>query len=288
MLVIIGTAALLVLFYGSSIWDRLGGDPNDLPPFFQDNWGKGDGSAQGEFSQWRNNKKGLELTIRNALSSSWDPFFVEAVRDWNAAPALLLTTEDASEDPECDEVRGIMKVCNNFYGKTGWTGLNEVYFEGKNIAASVAKMNEDYLSTSSTTEAEKQYVMCHELGHGFGLPHRDEIANNPDLGSCLDYTYRFANNKQPDAVIDFENLKNLYGVIGGSERKLLRNEKSQDGKPENEKLQKHRPFEEITQMERWHYKEGRLLYSSKHKEIYENELGHGVRVVTTLLLAKNP
>ena len=288
MLVVIGTAALLVLFYGSSIWDRLGGDPNDLPPFFQDNWGKGDGSAQGEFSQWRNNKKGLELTIRNALSSSWDPFFVEAVRDWNAAPALLLTTEDASEDPECDEVRGIMKVCNNFYGKTGWTGLNEVYFEGKNIAASVAKMNEDYLSTSSTTEAEKQYVMCHELGHGFGLPHRDEIANNPDLGSCLDYTYRFANNKQPDAVIDFENLKNLYGVIGGSERKLLRNEKSQDGNPENEKLQKHRPFEEITQMKRWHYKEGRLLHSSKHKEIYENELGHGVRVVTTLLLAKNP
>ena len=50
-----------------------------------------------------------------------------------------------------------MKVCNDAYGFTGWTGLNEVYFTGGNdrISASVAKMNESYLSGKSG--AEKQY-----------------------------------------------------------------------------------------------------------------------------------
>jgi len=157
MALIIGCAALLVVFFGSSIWKRLGGDPNDLPPYFDQDWGKGDGSATGDFSQWRNNKKGLNLKIRNSLSSDWDVYFVKAVSDWNAAPSLALTTEDTAEDPECEEVRGLMKVCNDFYGKTGWTGLNEVYFEGNLIAASVAKMNEDYLSASGTSTAEKQY-----------------------------------------------------------------------------------------------------------------------------------
>lgn len=157
MAIIIGSAAVLVVLFGSSIWTRLGGDPNDLPPYFDQDWGKGDGSATGDFSQWRNNKKGLNLKIRNALSSDWDVFFVKAVSDWNAAPSLALTTEDVAEEPGCANVRGLMKVCNDFYGKTGWTGLNEVYFEGTMIAASVAKMNEDYLSASGTSTAEKQY-----------------------------------------------------------------------------------------------------------------------------------
>ncbi len=33
------------------------------------------------------------------------------------------------------------------------------------------------------------------------------------------------------------------------------------------------------------YKEGRLLHQSEHHEIYENDLGDGNRVVTTLLLS---
>jgi hypothetical protein len=159
-LVILGSAAVLLIVFGSSIWSRLGGNPNDMPPFFRnDGGGTGDESSGslGEFSQWRNNKNGLALTVRNALSSDWDTYFVKAVNEWNAAPALQLSMQDAAEDPTCNSVRGILKVCNDFYGKTGWTGLNEIYFEGNYIAASVAKMNESYLSASGTSTAEKQY-----------------------------------------------------------------------------------------------------------------------------------
>lgn len=157
-LVILGTAAVLLVVFGSSIWNRLGGNGNDMPPFFSNGGGTGDeSSSPGEFSQWKNNKNGLKLTVRNALSSDWDTYFVKAVSEWNAAPALQLSTQDAAEDPSCSSVRGILKVCNDFYGKTGWTGLNEIYFEGSYIAASVAKMNESYLSSSGTSTAEKQY-----------------------------------------------------------------------------------------------------------------------------------
>lgn len=290
MLMVIGGGAFLIANYGSSIWKKLGGNPDDLPPFFHDDWGSGGGSGsggnatQGEFSEWKTSKKGLELKIRNALTSDWDPYFEEAVKDWNMAPALQLSTDYVDADPSCKEVRGIMKVCNKDFGQTGWTGLNEVYYEGKWIVKSVAKMNEYYLSTSQTTNAEKLFVMCHEIGHGFGLPHRDEIANNADLGSCMDYTYRFENNKRPDALIDFDNLENLYGRINGK-RSMLRVSKSRN------ELQSDRLPEEIEEVEhgskRMLYREGKLLHQSKFREVYENHIGDDERVVTTLLLARS-
>ena len=50
-------------------------------------------------------------------------------------------------------------VCNGDYGDTGYHGVNEILVFGDTITASVAKLNEFYLSRS--TEARKQYTMCH-------------------------------------------------------------------------------------------------------------------------------
>lgn len=285
MAIIVGGAALCIVFFGSSIWQKLGGDVEDLPPFFQDPWDDNDSNGpSGEFSQWKNKGEGLELEIRNSLSTDWDSYFIEAVRDWNESPALSLTTKNIDIDPDCTSVQGIMKVCNNYYGKTGWTGLNEVYFTGSYIAASVAKMNESYLNGKGN--AEKQYVMCHELGHGFGLPHRDENANNPDLGSCLDYTYRYENNKRPDAIVDFDNLLNIYGSKEGEGGKRnLRSSKSTKRRTQNKVKIAETTFPTITNTAA-NYKEGRLLHQSKHYEMYENDLGGGNRILTTVLLAQ--
>jgi len=170
-------AAVIVVVFGSTIWERLGGNTDDLPPYFHDGWGDGGGNAPngtdlGEFSQWRNNNKGLTLQIQNALTSDWHEFFVAAIQDWNQSPSLSLSTTDVTVPTSavCQQQTGVMKVCNNFYGKLGWSGLNEIYFSGTKIVMSVAKMNESYLNGAGN--AERQYVMCHELGHGFGLPHR--------------------------------------------------------------------------------------------------------------------
>ena len=168
MSITIVAGTLLVLFFGSSIWTRAGGDPDNLPPFFRDTWGGPATGGDDDFAEWRSNGKGLNLVVTNHLTEDWFDFFQKAFLDWNACPALELRARVSEViEPDCVPQKGTMKVCNSAYGRTGWTGLNEVYFEGGYITSSVAKMNESYLKTAP--DAEKQYVMCHELGSPKGL-----------------------------------------------------------------------------------------------------------------------
>lgn len=116
-----------------------------------------------------------------------------------------------------------------------------------------------------------------QLGHGFGLPHRDTRTWNRDLGSCLDYTNNYSRNKKPDNDIDFQNLSKLYGKLPSNTRRLRG--KSNVYNPSQN-------MADIALKRRWDYEEeGRLLHTSDVKEVYENDLGNGVKVVTTLLRA---
>lgn len=96
------------------------------------------------------------------------------------------------------------------YGDEGWRGINEVMLGpgGRRIIASTAKLNEFYLNFES--DAQKLYTSCHELGHGFGLPHWDENFYNKDLGNCMDYTQNPEKSSKPDAS-NFLYLAQLYG-----------------------------------------------------------------------------
>eukprot|EP00559_Dactyliosolen_fragilissimus_P005866 CAMPEP_0184859746 /NCGR_PEP_ID=MMETSP0580-20130426/4739_1 /TAXON_ID=1118495 /ORGANISM="Dactyliosolen fragilissimus" /LENGTH=500 /DNA_ID=CAMNT_0027356561 /DNA_START=34 /DNA_END=1533 /DNA_ORIENTATION=+ len=262
ILTILTGGVLTILLYAPSIWTRAGGDPNDLPPFFRDTWQPPSGG--GQFSQWQNGGKGgLELTIINALTPEWHDHYEASFHDWNEAPALSLTSQLASTpDPDCAPVRGAMKVCNKKYGRTGWTGLNEVYSEGAYITSSVAKMNESYLENS--TGAERRYVMCHEMGHGFGLPHRDEITTNPDLGTCLDYTRRPENNLRPDAV-DYGNLESIYGLVVSTGKRLRRRIASITATTTHLHDQDQSPMLDS----KFDFRNGRLLFRSEFLNIYE-------------------
>jgi hypothetical protein len=136
------------------------------------------------------------------------------------------------------------------------------------IISSVAIMNDSYLRSKS--DAQKLYVMCHELGHGFGLPHRDELTWNRDLGSCLDYTNNYPVNMRPDNSVDFANLSLLYGTFVDDTNRGLGIAGVDD-------------LADITETTRWNYTKGRLLYQSKQREVYQNDLGNGINVITTLL-----
>lgn len=155
---IVAGASILVYMFGGNIWGKLGGSSSSLPPFYTY---EEEGNL-GEFNEWNNKGKGLKLTVQNGCSSDWNVYFTQAMADWNLSDSLELTATNLGyQDLECTAKRGKMIVCNNYYGRTGWTGLNEVYFEGSKIAASVAKMNESYLENAPASE--KQYVMCHEV-----------------------------------------------------------------------------------------------------------------------------
>jgi hypothetical protein len=115
-------------------------------------------------------------------------------------------------DYSCQPESGVMKVCNGNFGETGWLGINELVMRSSNgiILNSVAKMNEYYLLNAD--QYERQYTMCHEIGHGFGLPHTDENFQNADLGNCLDYTLTPRNNLHPDQG-NYQRLQSLYGTV---------------------------------------------------------------------------
>lgn len=193
--------------------DFSGGFNND--PYLSDN----------STNEWNTDgqNNGLRLTIVNALDDDWQVEFQSAVYDWeNGDPdALTLTTSKVDVDSSCSPINGVMKVCNGNYGETGWLGINGIITTQRTgiIQNSVAKMNEYYLSNAG--DAERQYTMCHEIGHGFGLPHTDENFDNADLGNCLDYTRNPENNLHPDDS-NFARLVSLYGrVVTTSGRRLL-------------------------------------------------------------------
>lgn len=166
---------------------------------------------------------GLQLELLNALDDTWQNEFAAAVLDWEEGDpdTLTLTVKEGEVDNACTAKDGLMKVCNGNYGDTGWLGINEMLISGgSTIDSSVAKMNEYYLRNADNDK--RQYTMCHEIGHGFGLPHTDEQFGNADLGNCLDYTNNPSANLHPD-LSNYNRLKDLYGTVGG--RRQLRPQK---------------------------------------------------------------
>jgi hypothetical protein len=100
-----------------------------------------------------------------------------------------------------------MVVCNANFGETGWVGINENAIMDNIIVSSVAKMNEYYLRNAEFDH--RRYTMCHEIGHGFGLPHTDENQYNANIGNCLDYTDSPSTNMYPGDV-NMAKLREMY------------------------------------------------------------------------------
>mmetsp|Transcript_9924 Transcript_9924/g.14033 ORF Transcript_9924/g.14033 Transcript_9924/m.14033 type:complete len:361 (-) Transcript_9924:2472-3554(-) len=223
--IFIGVGYVLWHFVGSpdirnlDLGDVLG----NLTDFdFMDGWRNEPFLGDNTTHEWDNGngKNGLSLTIWNALEENWQKEYEVALHDWeNGDPdALTLTSRRVNIDEQaCEQTRGVMRVCSGNFGDTKWLGLNEVLKVGNYIVSSVAKMNEYYLANANIYE--RQYTMCHEFGHGFGLPHTDENFYNRDLGNCMDYTDNPRNNLHPDRS-NYARLAEVYGIVGQGQRHL--------------------------------------------------------------------
>lgn len=164
---------------------------------------------------WARSSNPFTLKLGDNVTPAWDARLDEAIADWSASSVLNLTkVAGGTRAKNCRPTSGRIEVCNARYGNTGWLGLAQIWISGgEHITQGTAKVNDTYFDTATyNTYSWRQLVMCQEIAHGFGLAHQDETFDNPNLGSCMDYTSSPAGNEGPNAH-DFAELEAIYAHL---------------------------------------------------------------------------
>ena len=173
---------------------------------------------------WARQSNPFTVKLGNNLSSGWTSSLNSASADWSLSSVLNTSVVAGGTNSNCNPTLGRVEVCNGAYGNNGWLGIASVWTSGSHITQATTKVNDTYFNTAKyNTSAWKNFVMCQEVGHTFGLDHQDERFNNLNLGSCMDYTNDpsgtagtngMLNNEHPNQH-DFEQLESIYAHLDG-------------------------------------------------------------------------
>jgi hypothetical protein len=139
---------------------------------------------------WARQSNPFTLQLGDNVTSAWDRYLQTTSTDWSKSSVLDTTIAAGLANPKnCRPTSGRVEACNNRYGNNGWLGLAQIWASGSHIVQGTTKMNDTYFNTAKyNTPAWRNMVMCQEVGHTFGLDHQDEVFDNVNLGSCMDYT----------------------------------------------------------------------------------------------------
>jgi hypothetical protein len=236
---------------------------------------------------WARMSNPFTIKTGDNVSAEWDPYLDEAIGDWNQSTVLdLLEVAGGTNPKNCRPTSGRMEVCNSKYGNNGWLGIAQIWASGNHITQAVTKLNDTYFNTSTyNTPAWRRLVMCQELAHDFGLDHQDETFDNPNLGSCMDYTNdpdggpggasnNDPSNEHPNAH-DYEQIEIIYEHLD-STTTIGQSVNSAQVPPAMNDLELDGPGQ-------W----GRLIRSSRNGrvQIYELDFGRGQKIITHVFWA---
>ncbi len=166
---------------------------------------------------WARTSNPFTVKLGDNVSSAWDSYLGTASTDWSVSSVLDTTIVAGGAKPRnCRPTSGRVEVCNATYGNTGWLGVAQIWVSGSHIAQGTVKVNDTYFNTSTYNTAPwRRLVMCQEIGHTFGLDHQDENFNNPNLGTCMDYTSDPdgpPSNEHPNNH-DYDELATIYAHL---------------------------------------------------------------------------
>ena len=226
---------------------------------------------------WARTANPFTLDVGDNVTSAWDSYLNTAITDWSASTVLNLTkVPGGSRSRNCKATNGRIEVCNGSYGNNGWLGVARISVSGTHITAATTRLNDSYFNTATyNTPPWRRLVMCQEVGHDFGLDHQDETFDNPNLGTCMDYTndpdgggFYGPGNEHPNGH-DYDQLVTIYRHLDNvSTVSSFAAVSGQDSanEPEN-----------------W----GQLIRSSRNGrvQIYELDLGRGRRIFTHVFWA---
>jgi len=161
---------------------------------------------------WGRTSNPFALKLGDNVSTAWDAYLSEASLDWSASSVLdtEVVAGNAGIPKRCSATSGRVEVCSAKYGYNGWLGVASIWASNNHIVQGTVKVNDSYFTTPTYNKPEwRRLVMCQEIGHEFGLDHQDENFDNPNLGSCMDYTNDPLTNQHPNAH-DYEQLETIY------------------------------------------------------------------------------
>ena len=164
---------------------------------------------------WARQSNPFTVKLGRNLSSAWTTYLTAASADWSNSTVLNTTVvTGATTGGTCAPTSGRVEVCNAAYGSTGWLGVAQIWITGgSHITQGTVKVNDTYFNQAQyNTPSWRQFVMCQEVGHTFGLDHQDENFDNRNLGTCMDYTSDPdgpPSNLRPNAH-DYQQLESIY------------------------------------------------------------------------------
>lgn len=141
---------------------------------------------------WARTANPFTLKLYDNITSNWEPYLSTAVGDWNQSTVLdyaVQWQQPLSSVKRCTSAAGVVEICNSKYGFNGWLGIAGINVSGSHITKGYTKLNDSYFNTATYNKSMwRQMVTCQEIAHDFGLNHQDEVFDNPNLGTCMDYT----------------------------------------------------------------------------------------------------
>lgn len=163
---------------------------------------------------WARTSNPFTVKLGDNLSSNWKSYLSTASSDWSQSTVMDTTiVAGQAGNKNCRKTTGRVEVCNGNYGYNGWLGVASINVSGSHITAGSVKLNDSYFNTSTyNSPSWRQLVTCQEVGHTFGLDHQDEVFDNPNLGTCMDYTNNPTgppSNLHPNKH-DYDELVTIY------------------------------------------------------------------------------
>jgi hypothetical protein len=224
---------------------------------------------------WARTSNPFTLKLGDNLSSSWDPYLATTSSDWTKSTVLNTTIVAGQTTPKrCRPTSGRVEVCNATYGNNGWLGVAQIWVSGSHITQGAVKVNDTYFNTPTyNTSAWRNLVMCQEVGHTLGLDHQDENFNNPNLGSCMDYTNNPSTNQHPNQH-DYDQLVAIYMHLDSTNTAF----QTVNHQPAVGEMPPAMTDIELTGPRQW----GKLVKGSREEgaSIYELDFGGGHKVFT--------
>jgi hypothetical protein len=216
---------------------------------------------------WARTSNPFNLKLGDNLSSTWKPYLATTSSDWSRSSVLDTTVVAGQSRGKCRPTAGRVEVCNGAYGNNGWLGVAQIWVSGSHITQATTKVNDTYFNTPTyNTPAWRNLVMCQEVAHDFGLDHQDENFDNPNLGTCMDYTSDPSSNQHPNAH-DYQQIETIYSHLDSTST-VSQTPAEISNKDLHEKGE-------------W----GKLLKRHGKSDVYERDFGGGHKVFTFVFWA---